>query len=144
MDQRTLCPSAGGKGTACFPVRWKISIFGLFGTNYTFVDFSKDGQMARIFCGQGEKACQASLPSERVSLQNIWDRQTFVIRPDDHIAWRAPLDPQADVDVEDVLLVVAYQRFSRDKIGNQPGADEKSVRLKETLLLLSAMWIRQK
>jgi len=42
------------------------------------------------------------------------------------------------VDVEDILLVAAFQRFSQDKIGNQPGADEKSVRLKETLLPLSA------
>jgi hypothetical protein len=39
-----------------------------------------------------------------------------------------PFDPQADVDVEDVLLIAAGERFSPDQIGNQPGADEKSVR----------------
>jgi hypothetical protein len=50
------------------------------------------------------------------------------------LSFDAPLDPQADMDVEDLLLVTACQRFSQDKIGNQPGADEKSVMLKETLL----------
>lgn len=62
------------QGHRMFSCQMEDKHFDLFGTNYTFVDFSKDGQMARIFCGQGEKACnssQASLPSERVSLQNI-------------------------------------------------------------------------
>jgi hypothetical protein len=136
MDQRTLYPvNQAGEGQRMFSSQMEvISIFELFLTNYTFVDFSKDGQMASIFAAKAKRLCNSSQggpPSERVSLQNIWFRKTFLIRPDDHVAWRAQLDPQADVDVEDVLLVAVGQRFSQDQISNQPGADEKSVRLKE-------------
>lgn len=133
---------AGGKGAACFPARWKTSIFDLFRTNNTFVDFPKDGQMARILAA---KAKRLVIPLKPVYLPNeshcktsgIGRRSSFGLTI--IIAWRAPLDPQPDVDVEEVLVVAACKRFSRDKIGNQPGADEKLVRLKETLLPLSAM-----
>jgi len=58
---------AGGKGAVCFPVRWKTSIFDLFGTNHTFVDFSKDGQMARTFAA---KAKRLVIPLKLVYLPN--------------------------------------------------------------------------
>jgi hypothetical protein len=69
MDQRTLYPVnlAEGKATACFLSDGRQAFSISLVRNYTFVDFSKDGQMARIFAA---KAKRLVIPLKSVYLPN--------------------------------------------------------------------------
>jgi hypothetical protein len=91
----------------------ETSIFDLFGRDYTFVDFSPDGRFSRQFAA---KAAELDIPLKIVDLSHeshahqIWGRDAFLIRPDDHVAWRASADGKILPDVEGVLLVAVGRK----------------------------------
>jgi FAD-dependent monooxygenase len=85
------------------------SIFDLFSHDYTLVDFSKDGSWAAQF---SKTAARLEIPLKIVHLPDeahhaqVWERQALLVRPDDHVAWRAPVEvAAAEVDVERVLEI---------------------------------------
>jgi hypothetical protein len=96
----------------------ETSIFDLFGPDFTLIDFSSDGDFSRHFERQAAilhiPLKVVNLPREKHARQ-IWDREAFLIRPDDHVAWRASIDGKIP-DVESVLLTAVGQKsaFSQD------------------------------
>ncbi|KAL7941312.1 hypothetical protein V8C42DRAFT_355621 [Trichoderma barbatum] len=92
----------------------KTSIFDLFGRGYTIVDFSKEGKWADAFT---KAAKRLQMPIKAVHLpeeehvQKIWERTAVLVRPDDHVAWRLPLDEATFAgEVEDILKVAVGQK----------------------------------
>ncbi|TFB00082.1 hypothetical protein CCMA1212_008308 [Trichoderma ghanense] len=76
-----------------------------FGEEYTIVDFSDEFSKA---------AERLSIPLKRVHLptekhvRDLWERNAVLIRPDDHVAWKSPLDQtKFGGDVEDILKIAA-------------------------------------
>ncbi|KAL7785502.1 FAD binding domain-containing protein [Trichoderma ceciliae] len=98
----------------------RTSIFDLFGQGYTIIDFSEEGKWADAF---DDAAKRLEIPMKRVHLpqekhvRNIWERNAVLVRPDDHVAWRAEIDGSADVaDVENILNI-AVGRNSNTEAG---------------------------
>lgn len=91
----------------------ETSIFDQFGPDYTIIDFSLNGHFAQQFAA---KAAELNIPLKAVNLPHeshahqIWGRDAFIIRPDDHVAWRASADCEVVPDVENVLLVSVGQK----------------------------------
>ncbi|KAH8893625.1 hypothetical protein GQ53DRAFT_780432 [Thozetella sp. PMI_491] len=86
----------------------ETSIFDLLGPDYTIVDFSEVGKWATKF---SEAAARLNIPLLQVHLpeekhvRDIWGREAVLIRPDDHVSWRAPINGNVSVDVEQVLKI---------------------------------------
>lgn len=106
----------------------ETSIFDLFGRDYTFIDFSSDGRFSQQFAA---KATELNIPLKIVNLPHephahqIWGRDAFVIRPDDHVAWRASVDGEIIPDIESVLLIAVGRKSSaldRDHITHSQAA----------------------
>ena len=97
----------------------KTSIFDLFGSDYTIVDFTEEGFISQDFMSSAATLnipiTRVHLPSE-IHVRDVWGRRAVLIRPDDHVAWRAPLNPIALIDVTRVLKVACGQLSSRDDI----------------------------
>ncbi|RFU81492.1 fad binding domain-containing [Trichoderma arundinaceum] len=98
----------------------KTSIFDLFGQGFTIVDFSEEGQWADAF---SDAALRLKVPMTKVHLpqekhvRKIWERNAVLVRPDDHVAWRADLQGSMHVaEVEDILKTV-IGRGSRVEAG---------------------------
>lgn len=92
------------------------SIFDLFGAQgeYTLVDFTKDASYADRF---ESEATTHKIPLKVVHLpdeshvRKVWERDAVLLRPDDHVCWRAAADANAgQIDAEDILLTVVGQR----------------------------------
>jgi hypothetical protein len=119
----------GARAPHVFLADGETSIFDLFGPNYTFIDFSEEGKLANTFQSVAKSLSiplKVLLFPNEAHAQNIWGRAAFLIRPDDHVAWRAPPDAQANVDVEEVLLTGVGQTCSKPQIGCQTGYEAKS------------------
>ena len=109
----------GARAPHVFLQDGKTSIFDLFGTGkeYSLVDFTVDGRYIRRFELEAKKLNiplkTIHLPKEKHA-QLIWERDAVLVRPDDHVAWRAtPSSAGTDVeglDVENALLVAVGQR----------------------------------
>jgi hypothetical protein len=115
----------GARAPHVFLADGKTSIFDLFSSNYTLIDFSKDGKWAKMFHSVAKTLAiplKAVLLPNEAHAQSIWGRAAFLIRPDDHVAWRAASDAQAEVDIEEVLLIAVGQRCPKDQIGSEPGS----------------------
>ncbi|KAH7408960.1 FAD binding domain-containing protein [Cadophora sp. MPI-SDFR-AT-0126] len=86
----------------------KTSIFSLFGPDYTLVDFSKTGAWAAKFV---EIAKLHGIPLKPLQLPNeshaaaVWEREAVLVRPDDFVAWRSPIDIDANLDVSTILNI---------------------------------------
>jgi hypothetical protein len=117
----------GARAPHVFLKDGKTSIFDLFGTGreYSLVDFTHDGTYIRRF----EPAVKSlNIPVKTIHLPDeeharlVWERDAVLIRPDDHVAWRAKLgSTEKDVDsldVENVLLVSVGQRESHHARGD--------------------------
>lgn len=89
----------------------KTSIFDLFGSGFTIVDFTEEGRWASAFAAA---AVKLSVPLKDVHLpgeghvRSIWERDAVLIRPDDHVAWRLPASGET-VDIERVLRIAIGQ-----------------------------------
>ncbi|KAI8931147.1 hypothetical protein NX059_011500 [Plenodomus lindquistii] len=99
----------GARAPHVFLSDGKTSIHDLFGTGqeYTLVDFTADGLYVHSF---QPAAKTLGVPLRLVHLPNeehvhqIWQRDAVLVRPDDHVAWRATLGPK-DLDAGQILRV---------------------------------------
>lgn len=97
-EPRRYVPSTwpGARAPHVFLENGKQSTFDLFGTGaeYTLVDFSAAGKHAQAFAAA---AARAKLPLKTLHLpdephlRHVWERDAVLVRPDDHVAWRAPV-----------------------------------------------------
>ncbi len=109
---RSYIPSTwpGSRAPHVFLADGQTSIFDLFGPDFSIVDFSESGSIASAF---GDVADALSLPLKKIHLPNephvrkVWERRAVLIRPDDHVAWRAPLEDNAVINPEEILRVAA-------------------------------------
>lgn len=97
----------------------ETSIFDLFGTGnqYSLIDFTHDGRFIRKFESEAKRL---SIPLKAIHLPDeeharvVWERDAVLVRPGDHVAWRAQVgDMGSDVEVidaEHVLLVAVGQQ----------------------------------
>jgi FAD-dependent monooxygenase len=102
----------------------KTSIFDLFGrgNKYSLVDFTPEAAYVQAFRPVAESL---KIPLEFIHLpeekhvREIWGRDSVFVRPDDHVAWRAPSSGASaqGLDVEHILLVATGQREA-EHIGN--------------------------
>jgi hypothetical protein len=96
FKHRSYVPSTwpGARAPHVYLKNGKTSIFDLFGTgrDFSIVDFTTGGDYAKIFklvaqeMGMPLKAVH--LPDE-THVRKIWERDAVLVRPDDHVAWRA-------------------------------------------------------
>ena len=110
----------------------KTSIFDRFGTGqeYTLVDFTATGQYIIPF---KEVADQLKVPTKIVHLPNeehvrhVWERDAVLVRPDDHVAWRAPGNGKIPSlsEVEEVMMVALGRKASAKENGHSPGTGLK-------------------
>lgn len=134
-SERKFVPSTwpGSRAPHVYLRDGKTSIFELFGIGpeFTLVDFTGNAAFVEVF----EPAFQArGVPFKKVHLPNethvraIWQRDAVLVRPDDHVAWRAAVStPAANVDVDKVLNVVlgvGYQDQT-DRDASPTGAVKK-------------------
>ena len=112
----------------------KTSIFDLFGNGpqYSLIDFSADGKFSQLI---QPVAKHIGMPLKVIHLPNemharqIWERDAVLIRPDDHVCWRAePGGTTNDLDIEDILLVALGKRINQRKsqIASQFTTGEKT------------------
>ena len=96
------------------------SIFELFGfgPEFTLIDFTMTGVYADHFA---RKARELNIPLKTVLLSDeeqarkIWERDAVLVRPDDHVAWRAKGAAGKMVDASEVeaILMKAVGRAAR-------------------------------
>ncbi|KIW14849.1 hypothetical protein PV08_07634 [Exophiala spinifera] len=102
----------------------ETSIFDLFGTGpeYTLVDFTAGGSYGSVFAAA---AAEAHVPLKVVRLpdeahvRRIWERDAVLVRPDDHVAWRAAEGDGVAADPElakEVLAVAVGQKQSASSL----------------------------
>ena len=135
-NERHYVPSTrpGARAPHVFLKDGETSIFDLFGTGreYSLVDFTDDGRYLRRFEPVAKKL---SIPLKTIHLpeedhvREIWERDAVLIRPDDHVAWRASLSGTGkdvdELDVENVLLIAVGQRECKRTNGGMATASEK-------------------
>ena len=102
----------GTKPGARAPHVWlkdmRTSVHDLFGTGFTVVDFTTDGQAAEVFA---EVALKMKVPLKNVHLpgqeavRSIWESNVVLVRPDGHIGWRLQ-EGEWDVEVDQATRVL--------------------------------------
>jgi hypothetical protein len=111
----------GARAPHVFLNNGTTSIFDLFGTGtqYSLIDFSEDGKYSQLIqpvaqhIGMPLKVIQ--IPDEK-HVRQIWERDAVLIRPDDHVCWRAPMSNTTnDMDIENILLVALGKRVNQRK-----------------------------
>ncbi|KXH60580.1 FAD binding domain-containing protein [Colletotrichum nymphaeae SA-01] len=96
-DPRAFVPSSwpGGRAPHVYLRDGKTSIFDLFGVGFSIIDFTQAGTWSQEF---DAAAGVLNIPLTKIHLpgemhaRKVWGRDAVLIRPDDHIAWRSPLD----------------------------------------------------
>ena len=89
----------------------KRNIYDLLGSgpDFTLVDFSRNGTYSDVFASQ---ALQLNVPLKTVSLPDeahlpdIWERDAVLVRPDDHVAWRAGLEVSERISIAEVNRIL--------------------------------------
>jgi 2-polyprenyl-6-methoxyphenol hydroxylase-like FAD-dependent oxidoreductase len=85
----------------------KTSIFDLFGSFYTLVDFTIRASFGDVF---EKAAAELKIPLKIVQLPNepharrVWERDAVLVRPDDHVSWRASVDGNPKIEAGRILL----------------------------------------
>ncbi|OAL44304.1 hypothetical protein IQ07DRAFT_578468 [Pyrenochaeta sp. DS3sAY3a] len=110
----------GARAPHVFLSDGKTSIHDLFGTGqeYTLVDFTSEGSFVHNFQPAaktlGVPLRVVHLPSEE-HVHQVWQRDAVLVRPDDHVAWRAPLGLN-NLDAGHILRVaVGREDVSKSK-----------------------------
>ncbi|KAI3557051.1 FAD binding domain-containing protein [Colletotrichum abscissum] len=110
-DPRTFVPSSwpGGRAPHVYLRDGKTSIFDLFGIGFSIIDFTQAGTWSQEF---EAAAGMLNIPLTKVYLpgeiqaRKVWGRDAVLVRPDDHIAWRSPLDGKRP-DIRAVLEIAS-------------------------------------
>jgi FAD-dependent monooxygenase len=114
----------GARAPHVFLADGKTSIHDLFEPGYTLVDFTAKGEFASEFSAVasrlGVPLVVVRLPDERHA-RHVWGRNVVLVRPDDHVAWRAGPDVQfpSQIRVEEILLVATGRPASSDWLAAQ-------------------------
>lgn len=110
----------GARAPHVFLSDGKTSIHDLFGTGqeFTLVDFTTEGQYIHSF---QPAAKTLGVPLKVLHLldeehvHQVWQRDAVLIRPDDHVAWRAALEPN-DLDADYILgVAIGREEVQRSK-----------------------------
>ncbi|KAK1495497.1 FAD binding domain-containing protein [Colletotrichum cuscutae] len=110
-DPRTFVPSSwpGGRAPHVYLRDGKTSIFDLFGVGFSIIDFTQAGTWSQEFEAAAGMLniplTKVHLPAE-IQARKVWGRDAVLIRPDDHIAWRSPLDGKR-LDIRAVLEIAS-------------------------------------
>ncbi|KAE9372788.1 FAD/NAD(P)-binding domain-containing protein [Stipitochalara longipes BDJ] len=103
----------GARAPHVFLSDGKTSIFDLYGSGFTIVDFTEAGKASKEFI---EVASKLNIPIKGVHLPKethcraIWERDVVLVRPDGFVAWRSPPKGAQGMDVgeiERILLIAA-------------------------------------
>ena len=69
----------------------ETSVLDLYGLEYSLVDFTRDGEQARVILKVAEEmefpVTHIHLPDEE-HVRGIWERELVLVRPDGYVAWR--------------------------------------------------------
>ncbi len=123
---RSYIPSTwpGVRAPHVFLADGRTSTFDLFGRGreFTLVDFTADKQYGQRFRPSAETLGMplkvVHLPDEH-HVRKVWEREAVLIRPDDHVCWRARVDGNANIlDVDSILLLVLGRKTSASKHSN--------------------------
>jgi hypothetical protein len=108
----------GGRAPHVFLADGVTSIFDLYGPGFTIVDFSSHGEISDKFMAvaksQGIPLKKVHIPDEKHA-REIWERDVVLLRPEGHVAWRAPGDGSSSLEketIEDILLVAVGKKVS--------------------------------
>ena len=125
---RNYVPSTwpGARAPHVFLMDGERSIFDLFGKGreYSFIDFTSDARYIKAFEPQMETL---GIPCKLVHLPNeshvrkVWERDAVLVRPDDHVAWRSPLDSDGPekLDISKILSIVVGKGESHASNGTK-------------------------
>ncbi|KAH7083605.1 FAD binding domain-containing protein [Paraphoma chrysanthemicola] len=100
----------GGRAPHVFLSDGNTSIYDLFGAGqeFTLVDFTTEGLYIHKF---ESVAKTLNVPLKLVHLPDeehvhrVWERDAILVRPDDHVAWRATQEPKV-IDAEHIFKMV--------------------------------------
>lgn len=87
----------------------KTSVFDLYGSGFTIVDFSPKGETSDMF---GEAASSLDIPISKLHLpeekhcRQVWERDVVLVRPDGVVAWRVPEGGNWQADKEAVTSIL--------------------------------------
>jgi hypothetical protein len=113
-NEKQYIPSTwpGARAPHVFLKDGKTSVFDLFGQAqyFSLVDFTSQGTYIKVFEPASESLGMPlktiHLPDEP-HLRKVWQRDAVLVRPDDHVAWRAREgDNLSAGDVEKILSAV--------------------------------------
>lgn len=114
----------GARAPHVFLKDGSTSIFDLFGAQgeHTLVDFTEDASYANRFESEAKRKAiplkVVHLPDED-HVRKVWERDAVLLRPDDHVCWRAAANGSTGaIDPEDILLTVVGRR---QRVGQQSG-----------------------
>ncbi|ETI25131.1 hypothetical protein G647_04503 [Cladophialophora carrionii CBS 160.54] len=138
-NYKSYIPSTwpGARAPHVFLKDGETSVFDLFGQGpqYTLVDFTPGAEYIAAF---EPHATKLAIPFKGVHLpdephvRSIWERDAVLVRPDDHVAWRASCGSGGgaqSVDVNKVLLTVVG-KTEVTTANNGAGAEIASVKEK--------------
>jgi hypothetical protein len=120
----------GARAPHVFLKDGRRSIYDLFGVGnqYTLVDFTSKGSYVESF-EVGAKKMGVPLKTvhlpEETHVRRIWERDAVLVRPDDHVAWRAQSGEEVSADlVEEVLGIATGKKRSKSSVAaNGAGAE---------------------
>jgi hypothetical protein len=99
----------GARAPHVFLSDGKTSIFDLYGSDFSIVDFTKAGKPSEDFVAMAKKLgipiTKVHLPEE-VHCKAIWERDVVLVRPDGFVAWRCPPQGAQEVDVDEIQKVL--------------------------------------
>ena len=93
----------------------EVSIFDLFGNDFTLVDFTRDGIFIKAFEPEFKKA---GVPAKMVHLPDetyvrvLWGRDAVLVRPDDMVAWRAFVNGDVPADIASIIAIAVGTQAS--------------------------------
>ena len=129
----TTTTRPGSRAPHVFLSNSETSIFDLFGSDYTIVDFSSNGAISKSF---ESVATSLQVPLKRVHLpheshvRSIWQRDVILVRPDHFVSWRSADPPQHDLSctdvIKDIILIAVGQKLAVPLNGTDDKLMEKS------------------
>jgi hypothetical protein len=113
IEEYTPSTWPGARAPHVFLKDGSTSIYDLFGglADFTLIDFTRDALYAKRFeaeaAGRSFPLKLVHLPDE-AHVQKIWQRDAVLIRPDDHVCWRAADgDDAGRIQVSAILAAVS-------------------------------------